>query len=82
MAAENSVYNLITKAKRVISGKLAYENAKENYSIVNNLFDQGMVTNTELMDAEIMLFGSELNLQTSYYDFVLAKYTLEKYTNK
>ncbi len=82
MAAETSVYNLITKAKRVMSGKLAYENAKENYSIVNNLFDQGMVTNTELMDSEIMLFGSELNLQTSYYDFVLAKYTLEKYTNK
>jgi len=82
MAAENSVYNLITKAKRVISGKLAYENAKENYSIVNDLFDQGMVTNTELMDAEIMLFGSELNLQTSYYDFVLAKYALEKYTNQ
>ncbi len=82
MAAENSVYNLITKAKRVMSGNLAYENAKENYSIVNNLFDQGMVTNTELMDAEIMLFGSELNLQASYYDFVLAKYTLEKYTNK
>jgi len=82
MAAENSVYNLITKAKRVMSGKLAYENAKENYSIVNDLFDQGMVTNTELMDAEIMLFGSELNQQISYYDFVLAKYTLEKYTNK
>ena len=82
MAAENSVYDLITKAKRVISGKLAYENAKQNYSIVNDLFDQGMVTNTELMDAEVMLFGIELNLQTSYYDFVLAKYALEKFTNK
>jgi len=29
-----------------------------------------------------MLFGIELNLQTSYYDFVLAKYALEKFTNK
>ncbi len=82
MAAENSVYDLITKAKKVISGKLAYENAKQNYNIVNDLFDQGMVTNTELMDAEIMLFSIELSLQTSYYDFVLAKYALEKFTNK
>ena len=82
MAAENCVYDLITKAKKVMSGKLAYENAKENYSIVNDLFDQGMVTNTELMDAEIMLYSIELGLQTSYYDFVRAKYALEKYTNK
>lgn len=82
MAAENSVYDLITKAKKVISGKLAYENAQENYNIVNDLFDQGMVTNTELMDAEIMLYSIELGLQTSYYDFVRAKFALEKYTNK
>ncbi|MBN2017592.1 MAG: TolC family protein [Candidatus Cloacimonetes bacterium] len=82
MAAENCVYDLITKAKKVMSGKLAYENAKENYSIVNDLFDQGMVTNTELMDSEIMLYSIELGLQTSYYDFVRAKYALEKYTNK
>jgi len=78
MAAENSVYDLITKAKRVISGKLAYENAKQNYSIVNDLFDQGMVTNTELMDAEVMLFGIELNLQTSYYDFCSCKICIRK----
>ncbi len=82
MAAENSLYDLITKAKRVISSKLSYNNAQENYKIVNDLFDQGMITNVELMDAEVMLFASELNVQTSYYDYILAKYALEKYTNK
>ncbi|HEX37265.1 MAG TPA: TolC family protein [Candidatus Cloacimonetes bacterium] len=82
MAAENSLYELITKAKRVVSSRLAYKNAQENYSIVNDLFDQGMITNVELMDAEVMLYGSELNVQTSYYDYILAKYALNKYTNK
>jgi len=82
MAAENSLYQLITKAKRVVSSKLAYKNAQENYKIVNDLFDQGMITNVELMDAEVMLYGSELNVQTSYYDYILAKYALNKYTNK
>jgi len=47
--------------------------------IINDLFKQGLVTNTELLDAEAMLFGSEMQLVASYYDFILFKYEMKKY---
>ncbi len=82
MGTKNSFYNLVTKAKKVNSAKVAFENAKENHKILNNLYEQGMVTNTELLDAEIMLFGGEMNLTSAYYDYILAKYNLDKFTKE
>jgi outer membrane protein TolC len=79
MGAENSLYNLITNAKKVNGSKFAFENAKENHKIINDLYEQGMVTNTELLDAEVMLFGGEMSLTSAYYDYILAKYNLDKF---
>ncbi|MCK4359525.1 MAG: TolC family protein [Candidatus Cloacimonetes bacterium] len=82
MGAENSFYNLVTKSKKVVGNNLALKNAKENHKIVNNLYEQGMVTNSELLDAEIMLFAGEMNLAVAYYDYILAKYNLDKFMKK
>ncbi|MCK4339974.1 MAG: TolC family protein [Candidatus Cloacimonetes bacterium] len=82
MGAENSFYNLINNAKKVNGNKLAFENAKENHKIINELYEQGMVTNTELMDAEVILFAGEMNLAIAYYDYILAKYALNKFINE
>jgi len=79
MGTKNSFYNLVTKAKKVNSAKVAFENAKENHKILNDLYEQGMVTNTELLDAEIILFSGEMNLTSAYYDYILAKYNLDKF---
>ena len=81
VTAKNVFYKLITKARTVEDNKTALEFAQENHKIVNELYTQGMVTNTELMDAEAMLFGSEMNLVASYYDYILLKYEIKKYTN-
>ena len=79
VTAKNVFYKLITKARTVEDNKIALEFAQENHKIVNELYTQGMVTNTELMDAEAMLFGSEMNLVASYYDYILLKYEIKKY---
>jgi len=78
-AAENVMRKLITKAKTVENNKTAVEFARENNQIIGDLYKQGLVTNSELLDAETMLFSSEMNLTASYYDFILTKYELEKY---
>jgi outer membrane protein TolC len=82
VSAENNFRKLITKAKVVEDNKTALEFARENHQIINDLYLQGLVTNTELLDAEAMLYGSEMNLVASYYDFILAKYEIKKYINK
>lgn len=79
--AEATFYNLITKAQSCENNKSALELAQENHKIINELFEQGMVTNTELIDAEILLFSSEMNLISSIYDFILNKFEMKKWTN-
>jgi outer membrane protein len=81
VTAKNVLHKLITKAKIVGANETALDFAKENHMIINDLFRQGLVTNTELLDAETMLFGSEMQLVASYYDFILLKYEIEKYTS-
>ncbi len=80
VTAKNVFYKLITKARTVEDNKTALEFARENHNIINELYTQGMVTNSELLDAEAMLFGSEMNLVASYYDYILLKYEIKKYT--
>jgi len=81
IAAENIFARLITNARIVKDNQLAVELAKENHKIINELYEQGMVTNSELLDAETMMFGSEMNLIASYYDFILTKFEMKKYTH-
>ncbi len=79
IAAENVFNKLITKARIIQDTKVALEFAEENHNIINQLYEQGMVTNSELLDAETMLFGSEMNLISSYYDYILTKFEMKKY---
>lgn len=79
VAAKNVFHKLITKARTVEDNKTALEFARENHKIINELYTQGMVTNSELLDAEVMLFGSEMNMVASYYDYILLKYEIKKY---
>jgi outer membrane protein len=82
VAARNVFNRLVTKARVVEDNKIALEFARENHTIIGDLFKQGLVTNTELLDAETMLFGSEMQLVSAYYDFILIKYEMQKYTSR
>ena len=82
VGAKNTFCNLVTKAQTVENNKSALAFAKENHKLINNFFEQGMITNSDLMDADIMLFANEMNLVSSYYDFLISKYELIKFTNE
>ena len=82
IAAENVFNKMITNARVVNDNKIALDYARENHKIINELYQQGMVTNSELLDAEIMMFASEMNLISSYYDYVLTKFEIKKYKGK
>jgi len=79
ISAKNVFYEQLINAHKVQDSKSALELAQENHRIVNDLYEQGMVTNIELLDAETMLINSEFNLISAYYDFILNEYELKKY---
>ncbi|MBW6516756.1 MAG: TolC family protein [Candidatus Cloacimonetes bacterium] len=71
---------LIINAMKIESNKLALDYARENYDILSNLFEQGLLTSSDLLDADTMLISAETNLIASYYDFIITRYELNKYT--
>lgn len=81
VGAKQALLALINKAGEIENNEKALEFAQENHQIINSLFEQDMVTNVELMDAEVMLFSSRMNLTASYYDFIEGMYELYKFTN-
>jgi len=79
ISAKNAFLNLITKAKRVENIKFSKKNAEENYTMINDYYNQGLVTNQELIDAEIMLFSVKMQYTNSYYNYIIAKHNIKKY---
>ena len=82
VGAKNAYYNLVTKAQTVENNRSSLEFAKENHKFINNLFEQGMITNSELLDADIMLFAGKMNLVSSYYDYLISTYEMKKFINE
>ncbi|KQC04436.1 MAG: hypothetical protein APR54_08800 [Candidatus Cloacimonas sp. SDB] len=82
VGVKNAYYNLVTNAQTVENNKSSLEFAKENHKLINNLFEQGMITNSELLDADIMLFAGEMNLVSAYYDYLIATYEIKKFINE
>ena len=81
-AAESSYQTMLLLADKITSNQKAMQYAKENQKLIHAYFDQKLVTNTELMNAEIMLFNSEVNLTAAYYDFIIQQFELDKWVNQ
>ncbi|MBT3169581.1 MAG: TolC family protein [Candidatus Cloacimonetes bacterium] len=79
IGAESAFRNLQTKVQMVNDNKVALNFAKENHKIINELFEQGMITNSEILDADTMLFGGEMSVVNAYYDCILAEQEIKKY---
>ena len=71
---------MITRAMQVESNRISLEYARENHQIMRNLFEQGLLTSSEFLDADTMLLNAEINLLSTYYDFIITRYELDKYT--
>lgn len=57
---------------------VSLEQAKENYRISNEKFNEQLITTTELIDAETLLLQAETNYTNSLVDYKLAVSRLEK----
>jgi outer membrane protein len=69
----------IQKAKeREAVSRRGVAQAQENYRIMNTKYAQGLVANSELLDAEVALLQARLNLAQSSVDYELAMAQLSK----
>jgi outer membrane protein len=69
----------IQKAKeREAVSRRGVAQAQENYRIMNAKYTQGLVANSELLDAEVALLQARLNLAQSSVDYELAMAQLSK----
>lgn len=72
-------YLAIQKAKeREAVSRRGVAQAEENYRIMNGKYAQGLVANSELLDAEVALLQARLNLAQSSVDYELAIAQLSK----
>lgn len=72
-------YLAIQKAKeREAVSQRGVAQAEENYRVMNGKFLQGLVANSELLDAEVALLQARLNLAQSSVDYALAIAQLSK----
>lgn len=60
------------------TAKLGLEQAKENYSLVNNRFKEGLSSTTDLIDANYLLMQAKQRYYQSYYDKFLSVATLNR----
>ncbi len=64
--------NYILSKKKIEVYEKAVGQATENYRIVNNKFNNSLATITDLLEANVSLLQSKLNIQTARADAVLA----------
>ncbi|MEW6061831.1 MAG: TolC family protein [Bacteroidota bacterium] len=64
--------------ERAAVAKLGVEQAEENYRVMSEKFKKGLVSNSELLDAEVALLQAKLNHTQSLVEYELAVARLEK----
>jgi len=60
--------------------KNAAESALKNMDIVQDLYDEGQLSITNLIDAQNAYFGAEINATNSLYQFIIDFFVLQRYT--
>ena len=71
----------LNEAKEKIEAtKINVEQAKENYRVTDEKFKQGLATNTELLDANILLTKAKTDFISAKIDYKIATASLKKAT--
>jgi len=68
--------NYLSNKKKIEVEEKSVVNANENYRITKNKHDNNLVTTTELLDANVALLQSQINLQEAKADMVVSYNTL------
>lgn len=73
---ENAKSDLNVSNDNYKTASLALEQAKENYNIVRNRFNEGISTSTDLTDANFLLTSAKQRFSRAYFDKYLSIATL------
>lgn len=79
---ENAKSALNVASDNLKTAQLSLLQAKENYSIVNNRYNEGIATTTELTDANYLLTQAKQKYDKAYFDKYLAIATLDRIFEK
>jgi outer membrane protein TolC len=75
-------YFAFIKAKEKINvAKQSVQQAEENYRVTNEKFKNGVVSSSELLDAEVALLNAKVAYNNSILEYEIAKIKLEKSIN-
>jgi len=74
--------SLIEAKKEIEVAKEALEQAEENYRVTSEKFKEGLVTNTELLDAQVLLSNAKTDYSNAFINYRLAKADLERAMGK
>jgi outer membrane protein len=73
----NQAYEALLSAnKKIEVSRTAIEQAVENYKIVKNKYDNSLLTVTDLLDANVLMLQSQINLELAKADAIVAYNTL------
>lgn len=75
---ENAKSNLEVANDNLKTATLALKQAKENYNIVKNRFNEGISSSTDLTDANYLLTSAKQSFHRAYFDKFLAQATLKR----
>ena len=77
-----SYLNFKQARDKIAVAQTAVNDAEESYRISDQKFKVGLVTNTDLMDAEVALLQTKLNYSQALTDLEIARVSLEKATGR
>ena len=75
---ENAVEEFEVSKLNYETAKISLEHSKENYKIVNNRFNEGLSTSTDLINANFLLTQAKQSFDNAFYDRFLAKASLDR----
>ena len=73
-----SYLNLVQAKEKLSVSEFSVEQAEENYRVTSELFKQGLILNSELLDVEVALLQAKTNYVQTLVDYELAKANLER----
>lgn len=72
-------YLALTEARDEIDvSREAVAQAEENYRVTNERFKEGLATNTDLLDAEVLLTNARITFSNALVDYVIAQADLSR----
>lgn len=75
---ENAIEEFEVSKLNFETAKISLKQSKENYNIVNNRFNEGLSTSTDLINANFLLTQAKQSFDNAFYDRFLAKASLDR----